>query len=80
MNNLIILAVNDYIKCDWHEVNINYIRSGSDLYSYLKKYYNTRCIDIEIDIEGIRYDLKKINSLYKHCSKNPNRICLYLYF
>lgn len=77
-SELIILAVVNCYKCNWHEINLNYITTGNELYEYFKKYYNSNKIIVDIDLDSRRYDLRKITSLYKYCSKNPNRICVYI--
>ena len=77
-SELIILAVVNCYKCKWYEINLNYITTGCELYEHLKKIYISKKLFIDIDLESKRYDLRKITSLYKYCSKNPNRICLYI--
>lgn len=77
-SDLIILAVINCYKCNWHEVDLNQIKSGLDLFIYFKKYYNSRNMIVDIDLDSKRYNLKTIRSLYKYCEKNPNRICVYI--
>ena len=78
-STLTVLSVIDCYKCKWHEINLKKIKSGNDLFQYFQYYHKNKNIIIDIDIEGVRYNLKRISSLYKYCSKDPNRMCLYIY-
>jgi len=78
-NELTILAVIDCMKVKWHSLYIYNNCSGRLIYNYFKNYYN-KPLDIEIDVDGKRYVLKTITNLNNYIKKNPDRICVYVYF
>ena len=78
-NELIILAVIDCMKIDWHNLYIYNNCSGRLIYKYFINYYN-KPISVELDIDGERYILKTISNLDNYIKKNPDRICVYIYF
>jgi hypothetical protein len=75
---LTILAVVDYMKIKWHSLYIYNNSSGRIIYNYLINYYNTQ-INVELDVDGERYILKTITNLNNYITKNPDRICVYIY-
>ena len=78
-NELIILSVVDCIKVKWHCLYIYNNCSGRLIYNYFKDYYNKQ-INVELDVDGERYILKNITNLNNYIKKNPDRICVYIYF
>lgn len=78
-NELTILAVIDCMKVNWHSLCIYNNCSGRSIYNYFKNYYN-KLLEVELDVDGKRYVLKNITNLNKYINKNPDRICVYIYF
>tara|TARA_Y100000768_G_C23789420_1_gene591890 strand:- start:53 stop:331 length:279 start_codon:yes stop_codon:yes gene_type:complete len=78
-NELTILAVIDCMKVKWHSLYIYNNCSGRFIYNYFKDYYN-KPITVEIDVDGKRSILKSISNLNNYIKKNPDRICVYIYF
>lgn len=78
-NEIIILAVIDCMKVDWHNLYIYNNCSGRIIYNYFINYYN-KTINVELDVNGQRYILKTISNLNNYIEKNPDRICVYIYF
>ena len=76
---LTILAVIDCMKVKWHSLYIYNNCSGRLIYNYFKDYYNKQ-ITVELDVNGERYILKNISNLNNYIKKNPDRICVYIYF
>lgn len=75
---IIILAVVDCMKIDWHNLYIYNNCSGRIIYNYFINYYN-KSISVELDVNGERYILKTISNLDNYIEKNPDRICVYIY-
>ena len=61
-NEIIILAVIDCMKVDWHNLYIYNNCSGRIIYNYFINYYN-KTINVELDVNGQRYILKTISIL-----------------
>ena len=78
-SELTILAVIDCMKIRWHSLYIYNNCSGRLIYNYFKNYYNKE-LNIDIDVDGMRYELKTINKLDNYIINNPNRMCLYINF
>ncbi len=78
-NELTILAVIDCMKIKWYSLYICNNCSGRLIYNYFKNHYNKQ-ITVELDVNGERHILKNINNLNNYITKNPDRICVYIYF
>ena len=76
---LTILAVIDCMKVNWHSLYIYNNSSGRLIYNYFKNYYKKQ-LEIELDVDGKRFTLKNISNIDDYIKKNPDRICLYVYF
>lgn len=76
---IIILSVLDCMKIEWHSIYTFKNTTGLNLYNYFKNYYNKN-LDIDIDIEGSKYDLKTLEKIDNFINNKPYRMCLYINF
>lgn len=76
---LIILSVLDCMKIEWHCIYISKHATGNSIHNYFKNYYNKN-LDIELDVEGLKYNLKTLNKIDNFIITEPDRMCLYINF
>ena len=76
---LIILAVINATKINWHTIYIDKNTNGNYIYKFLIKYYNNNKLDVDVNMNGINYELILIDNINNYILENPHRMCAYIY-
>ena len=79
-DDLILCIVNNNIKLNWFNLNINKLDNKCiNIYKYLEEYYNTKNITIEF-CDNCGYELYRVGNIKNIIEKNPNRLCLRVFY
>ena len=77
-DDLILCIVNNNMKINWFNLSIDNLNNKCiNIYKYLENQYNKRNLQIEF-CDG--YELYKIGNIRNIIQKNPNRLCLRVFY